>query len=231
MRFLFFIAVILILVSCKKKKSETTTSFQWPDGTGEYAPYTMGSTFTFETNSATGIDSFTYTVKKDTVIDGLKCMKLESNKPLLASNLFVNYGNGVRTEFSINGNFNGIALPSPLKQEVLKEATAINGTWSSVVNINVPAMPPTIPIPLTIPVNFNYTMMQKDIVKNILSKDYSGTYAVKLIGSLPANIAALLPAGTPSSMQVDAFYSKGVGLSQRVTTANTASIKRYNVIK
>jgi hypothetical protein len=231
MKNLLFLAItLLFLFACKKKKDDSMPAFVWPDGTGEYAPYTLNSTFVYETTTGAIIDSFTYTVTKDTILDGLKCRKLESNKPTLANNIYVNYGNGVRTDFVLNTSFNGITIPL-VKQELLKEATPVNGTWSAILNVNVPAMPPTIPIPLSVPVTFTYTLMQKDITKNILGKDYANTYEVKQVGALPASIIAFLPAGTPSSATVNNFFSKGVGLSQRDALATSFKIKRFNVIK
>ncbi len=229
-KIIFFTIFSFLFFACKKKKDDTIPAFVWPDGTGEYAPYTLNSTFVYETSSVTGTDSFTYTVTKDTVLDGLKCRKLESSKPNLANTLYVNYGNGIRTDFILNSSFNGFNIPL-IKQELLKEATPINGTWTGSFNVSVPAMPPTIPIPLTVPVTFTYTMLQKDFVKNILAKDYANTYAVKQVGALPASVIAFLPAGTPSSVTVDNYFSKGVGISQKDATGTSFKIKRYNIIK
>jgi hypothetical protein len=222
-------AMFASIISCKKKTNDGEPAFVWPTGTGEYAPYTLNSTFTYETTNAGVIDSFTYTVTKDTVLDGLPCRKLESNKPLLASNIYVNYNNGVRTEYNLNTSFNGFAIPL-IKQEVLKTATLVNANWTGSTNVTIPAIPPTLPIPLSVPITYTYTMVQKDIVKNILQKDYSGTYAVKQVSSLPATIVALLPAGTPASVTIDNFYSKGVGISQRDAVATSFKIKRFKVI-
>ncbi len=232
MRIILILITISFVIACKKKNNAAETPFVWPAGTGEYAPYTTGSKFTYEVTTTTPatVDSFTYTVTKDTVIDGLTCKKLESNKPVLANTIYVNYGNGVRTEYTFNTTFQSISVPV-VKQEVLKDATPVNGTWNNVLNVNVPAMPPTLPIPLTVPITFAYTMKQRDITKNILSKDYANTFQVQLVASLPSNLTGFLPAGTPSSVTTDSYFSKGVGLSQRDLATGATKIKSFNVVK
>lgn len=221
----------LFIFSCKKK-NDGPAAFQWPEGTGEYAPYTIGSTFTYETSriAPAQIDSFTYTVTKDTTIDGLKFKKLESNKPDLGSTYYCNYSNGVRTDINYNTNISGFNVPT-VKLEVLKDAVAVNGTWANSLNITIPANPPTIPFALPISVAFNFTVMQKDFTKNILAKDYSGTIYVKQIATLPSIVIPFLPVGTPSTIQLDNYFSKGVGLSQRDAPNTIFKIKRFNVIK
>jgi hypothetical protein len=214
----------LIFASCKKSKDETPAGFQWPEGTGPYAPYTIGSTFTYETQATTpvAIDSFTYTVTKDTTIDGAKYKKIESNKPALASGFYCNYNNGIRTEITYNSAIAGITIPT-IKQIVLKDNVAVSSNWMETLNITVP----TIPIP--IPVTFNYTVQQKDFTKNILSKDYAKTIFVKQVASLPSGLP--LPSGTPSSITVDNFFADGFGIVERDLPNTAIKIKRANVIK
>jgi hypothetical protein len=217
--------LVLVIASCKKNTTEETPAgFVWPEGTGEYAPNTLGSTFTFETSTTTPVvtDSFTYTVTKDTTIDALKYKKLESNKPVLASTYYCNYNAGVRTEITYNTSTNGISIPV-IKQTVLKDNVPVTNNWVEGLNVNVPG------IPVAIPVTFTYTIMQKDFTKTILGKDYANTIYVKQVASLPGGIA--LPPGTPSTVQVDNNFSKGVGLSQRDLPNTSIKIKRYNVIK
>jgi hypothetical protein len=234
MNYMKIVAIFLLLIiafSCKKKETGPAP-FQWPAGTGEYAPYTIGSTFTYETatTAPAAIDSFTYTVTKDTTIDGLPYKKIESNKPALASTFYCNFTAGVRTEINYNTNFSGINVPS-VKLETTKEPIPVNGTWTNTLNVTIPANPPTIPFALPITVTFTYTNMQKDFSKNILGKDYSGTIYTKQVASLPASIVPLLPPNIPASIQVDNYFSKGVGLSQRDGPNMVTKIKRFNVIK
>jgi hypothetical protein len=221
----------IFLFSCKKKNT-SPAAFQWPNGTGEYAPYTLGSTFVYEstTTAPAATDSFTYTVTKDTTIEGLSFKKLESNKPNLASTFFCNINGGIRTEITYNTTFSGINVPI-IKLETLKESVAASGTWSGSFNVTVPANPPAIPIPIPLTISVAYTLMQKDFTKNILAKDYVNTFHVKQIASLPASVIGFLPPGTPSSFQIENYFSKGVGLAQRDGPNASIKIKRYNVVK
>jgi hypothetical protein len=225
----FYSLLLVILFSaCKKSTTEepapAPVGFQWPAGTSDYAPYTNGSTFTFETSTGTPavIDSFTYTVAKDTPINGLTFRKLVSNKPALASTYYANYNAGVNTEITYNFNFQGFTIPQ-LTQTVLKETVAVNGTWTEPLTLNIPG----VPIPVT--VTFTHTMLQKDITKNILAKDYPNTFEVKQVISIDPALAAL--AGIPASVTINNFYSKAVGRVQREATNGTVKIKRFNVIK
>jgi hypothetical protein len=226
MKKLLFIATLfsICFAACKKKTSETIpTGFQWPAGTGEYAPYTLNSTFTFETVSGTPsvTDSFTYTVVKDTLIGGLNFRKLESNKPAIAATYYTNYAANIITEITYNVNFQGVVTVPIIKQTVLKDDVPVANTWSELLSVTVQGF--------NVPVTFDYTLLQKDIVKNILGKDYPSTYEVKQTISIPQNIATL--AGIPASITVNNFYAKGVGRVQRDANNGYVKIKRYNVIK
>jgi hypothetical protein len=217
-------AALFLLNACKKSSDGGDAGFQWPEGTGEYAPYTNGSTFVYEVTTAApaATDSFTYTVTKDTLIDGLRYRKLESSKPTLASTLYCSYNNGVRTEITYNTTVNNINIPV-IKQTVLKANEAQGAGWNEVLNVNVPG------IPLPIPVTFNYTNTQKNFTKSILGKDYAATIHAKQVATIP-NIPGL-PPNIPTSVTVDNFFAKDYGLAQRDAPNTVYKIKRANVIK
>jgi hypothetical protein len=205
------LVMVLVFLSCKKDDEDVPppppAGFQWPAGTGEYAPNTSGSTFVYQIESGTPvtIDSFTYTVVKDTTINGLTC----------------NYNAGIRTEITYNYDFQGVTIPV-LTQTVLKDNVPVTNSWNESLNVTVSGF--------QIPVTFTYTIMQKDFIKNILGKDYAATIAVKQVASIPSIIATQL--GLPfSSIQVDNFFSKGAGLVQREAPNTIIKMKRFNVIK
>jgi hypothetical protein len=224
--FLVLSICTIIFSACKKNNDEeiipAPTGFQWPAGTSDYAPHTNGSTFTFEIVSGTPsvTDSFTYTVIKDTLIGGATYRKLESNKPALGPTYYANYNAGVITNITYNLSFQGFTLPT-VKQTVLKDNVAVNNTWNETLDVTVSG--------ITVPISFSYTIVQKDFVKNILSKDYASTIYAKQIVGIPANIALLL--NIPATTQVDNYFAKGVGLVQKDATGNNLKIKRYNIIK
>ncbi len=216
----------IIFAACQKSNNEeivpAPTNSQWPAGTSDYAPHTNGSTFTFEIVSGTPsvTDSFTYTVTKDTAIAGLTYRKLESNKPALGPTYYANYNAGVITNITYGFTIQGFSIPE-VKQTVLKDNVPVNNTWSESINVTASGF--------TVPVSFNYTIMQKDFVKNILSKDYTGTVHAKQVIGIPPLVAAGL--GIPATTQVDNYFAKGVGLVQKDGTGSNVKIKRYNIIR
>jgi hypothetical protein len=217
----------IIFSACKKNNDEeiipAPTGFQWPAGTGDYAPHTNGSTFTFEIVSGTPAvtDSFTYTVIKDTLIGGATYRKLESNKPTLGPTYYANYTGGVVTNITYNFTLQGFSLPI-VKQTVLKDNVPVNNIWSDTVLVQVPILG-------NVPVSFTNTVMQKDYTKTILSKDYVNTIYVKQIVGIPVAIATQF--NLPATSQVDNYFAKGVGLVQKDATGNNLKIKRYNIVK
>ncbi len=222
--FLVLALASIIFSACRKNTDIDNTilpsfDFQWPAGTSDYAPYTNGSTFTYEIISGTPsvTDSFTYTVTKDTAIGGATYRKLESNKPALGPTYYANYNNGVVSNIAYNLNFQGVTVPV-VKQTILKDNVPVAATWADTLNVVVSGF--------TIPVYFADTIKQKDYSKNILGKDYPNTiYAKQVI-----NVAS--PIGPPPApTAIDNYFAKGVGLVQKDATGNNVKIKRYNIVK
>jgi hypothetical protein len=212
-----------IFFSACKKKDTVVEPNQWPEGTSDYAPNTIGSTFTFETSTGTPavIDSFTYTVVKDTTINGVKYYKLTSNKPAVATTYYSNYTNGVVTEINYNFTFQGFSIPN-VTQTVVKDNVPVSTAWNDLLTIVYSGFP--------VQVTFAHTLMQNDITKNVLNKDYANAIEVKDVISIPPQYAQL--ANLPfSSIQVNNFYGKGVGLIQKDGTGNIQKIKRFNIVK
>jgi hypothetical protein len=209
--------------ACKKNSDDEIApapiDFQWSAGTGDYAPHTTGFTFTFETVSHTPYvtDSFTYTVTKDTLIGGATYRKLESNKPALGPTYYANYNAGVVTNITYNLSFQGFILPT-VKQTVLKDNVPVNNTWNETLDVTVSG--------ITVPVSFNYTLVQKDFVKTILGKDYANTIYAKQVITINSPLGP-----PPAPIQVDNYFAKGVGLVQKDATGNNIKIKRYNITK
>lgn len=215
-------AVIVLATACKKKKTDEQSG--WPDGTGDYAPYTPGSSFTYEVTGTLPplTDSFTYRVTKDTTIEGQPYKKLESDKPALAGTFFCNYRDGVRTEITYNTTVNGIGIPV-IKQTVLKANEAVNAQWQELLNVTIPGIP--IPIPIT----FTYKLIQKGFTKNVLGKDYTNCIQARQTASIPAN--PLIPPTIPTSVTIENTFGSGQGLVQRDAANTTIKLKRYNVVR
>jgi hypothetical protein len=223
-----FLTVILFS-ACQKEMiaPEAPIVFQWPTGTSDYAPYTIGSSFTYEYTSISPSvnDSFTLTVTKDTSINNLKYYQLISSRPDLSPSYFVNYDNGSITEITYNLNFLGFITVPVLSENTLRESAAVNSTWNDAdVNLLYSGIP--------VNVNFMHTLIQKDFVKEVLNKNYANTIAVKEIVKINLPVGVPFPVGAPSTIQYDNVYSKGVGLVQRVTSIGTTQkLKYFNIVK
>jgi hypothetical protein len=237
MKKIFFYSILSVILfsSCEKEDEpiRTTTPFEWPEGTNDYAPYTVGSTFTYElkTPSPDKTDSFTLTVAKDTTINNFKYYKLVSNKPELQPTYFVNYNNGNLTEITYNLDYLGlgaIIVPTVL-ETTLKENLVVNDTWSESMLVHFPVSP-TLTADIT--VTFAHTMLQKNFTKRVLDIDYTNTIKVKEIITSIAPVWFTWPPNVPTTSQFDNYYAKGAGLVQRdVSTGSTQKLKRFNIVK
>jgi hypothetical protein len=239
MKKLLVLAVIISIIGCQKSGLDYlatttpttggnggggTTPFVWPAGTGEYAPYTNGSTFVFqrEVGAPAVIDSFTLTVTGDTSIGGLTYKRMISSNTTAMPSYFTNYNNGIVTEIFLNFSIPPVSIPT-LTQTILKDTANVNTSWNEVLNLTV--------MGFSFPVTFTYTIMQKDVVKNVLGVDYANTTDVKQNVGIPATIATL--AGIPANTVLQNFYAKGVGRVERdaVSTNTYIKLKRYNVVR
>jgi hypothetical protein len=222
--FLLFCLLSITLFSCCKE--DVPRPYQWPEGTGDYAPYTVGSTFTFEMTGVLPafVDSFTYTVTKDTMINSLKFYKLVSNKPNLAPAYFANYSYGDLTEITYNLDFLGLITIPVVSENTLRANAFLNFTWYENLPIDFFGIP--------VNVGFAYTIVQKDFTKLILDKSYDNTITAKEVVSINMPPGVPLPPGVPPSFQYDNSYTKGAGLSQRdVSSGTSQKLKHFNIVK
>jgi hypothetical protein len=230
--FFYSFLAIVIFSSCKKCLVEPV-AFEWPSGTSDYAPYTIGSTFTYElTGAGPATDSFTLTVTKDSLINGLKFYKLESNKPALSPDYFVNYNNGDITEITYNLNYLGLGIISVPKvtETTLKSNNAINDTWIENLIVNYPVA--GVPGGVDLSVIFTHTMLQKNYAKTVLNKNFTNTIAIKEVISTIIPSWFAWPPEVPTTSQFDNFYAQGAGLVQRdISNGTSQKLKRFNIVK
>jgi hypothetical protein len=227
MKHLFLYAFLsVILFSCADEDAGRPP-FEWPAGTSDYAPYTVGSSFTYQLTSATGaVDSFTLTVAKDTVIDGLKFYKLVSNKPALSPTYFANYNNGDLTEITYNLNYLGLGIISVPKvtETTLKSSKVANDTWIENLIVNYAGY--------DLSVIFTHTLLQKNYTKKVLNTDFANTIAVKEVISTIVPPGFTWPPAVPSTSQFDNFYAQGAGLIQRdISDGSSQKLKVFNIVK
>ncbi len=236
MKQLFFYSFLAIVLfsSCEREDVPVNTNyFQWPEGTSDYAPYTIGSTFAYElkTTNPAKTDSFTLTVAKDTIINSLRYYKLVSNKPELQPTYFVNYNNGNLTEITYNLdylNLGAIIVPAVL-ETTLKENLAINDTWNEGMVVTYPTSPTT---GVNLNVTFDHTIINKNYTKRVLDKDFLSCIAVRQVISTIIPPGFPWPPNVPITSQFDNYYAKGAGLIQRdVSNGTTQKLVRNNIIK
>jgi hypothetical protein len=226
--YLFAFLAIVFFSSCRHD-SIPPPPYQWPEGTSDYAPYTIGSTFNFEISNAAMpnvIDSFTYTVTKDSIINGFRYYKLESSKQSAGATYFANYNNGNLTEITYNLDYLGlgvITVPYVL-ETTLKENVGVNDTWIESLVVNFAGV--------NLNVTFAHTMLQKNYTKPILNKNFDNTISVRQV------ISTIIPPGfpwpptVPTTSQFDNFYAKGSGLVQRdISDGTSLKLKRFNIVK
>jgi hypothetical protein len=232
--FLYSFLSIILFSSCEKEDDPIrTTPFQWPEGTNDYAPYTVGSTFAYElkTSSPAKTDSFSLTVAKDTVISGLRYYKLVSSKPELQPTYFVNYSNGNLTEITYNLdylNLGAIIVPVVL-ETTLKENLAVNDTWNESMVVTYPTSPTS---GINLNVTFDHTIVNKNYTKRVLDKDFLSCIAVRQVISTIIPPGFPWPPNVPITSQFDNYYAKGAGLIQRdVSNGTTQKLMRNNIIK
>ncbi len=233
MKQLFFYALLSVIFFSCTDEDAGRPPFEWPAGTSNYAPYTVGSTFTYElTNATAAVDSFTLTVAKDTIIGGLKFYKLVSNKPALSPHYFVNYNNGDLTEITYDLNYLGLGIISVPKvtETTLKSNNVANDTWIENLIVNYPV--PGVPGGVDLSVIFTHTMLQKDYAKTVLNKNFTNTIAIKEVISTIIPPGFPWPTTVPTTSQFDNFYAQGAGLIQRdISDGSSQKLKRFNIVK
>jgi hypothetical protein len=240
MKQIFFYSFLSIILfsSCRREETPINpTAFQWPEGTSDYAPYTIGSTFAYEltTISPAKTDSFSLTVAKDTIINNFKYYKLVSSKPQVQPTYFVNFNNGNLTEITYNLDYLGlgaIIVPRVL-ETTLKENLAVNDTWFESMVVPYPTSPTT---GVDLNVTFAHTILQKNYTKTVLNKDFANCVSVKQVISTVIPPGFPWPPNVPTTSQFDNSYAKGSGLVQRdvyslTTLSSTIKLKTYNIIK
>lgn len=221
---------MVVLTSCQKE-FEPHFNFEptWPEGTGEYAPYTVGSTFKYESvnlvNATT--DYFTYTVTKDTTINNLKYYKLVSDKPAVGPSptYFVNYSDGYLTELTYDLNFLGAITIPVLSENTFRLNEPLNATWHE-------DLPPLSFMGIPVTVNFDYTVLQKDYTKPVLTNNFAYTTNVKELAHIRLGNGMPLPPGISDVIVYDNFYAKGAGLVERdISLGTTQKLKEFSIVR
>jgi hypothetical protein len=217
-----FVSVIF-LFSCKKSSDDNSNQPQPQPGTGDYAPYSTGSTFTYQSEIA-GMSNkeFTLTVSNDTTVDGLVYKKLSSSDQTIFPNRYISYNNNVQREAQFNLTVNGYTIQKLILIN-LKANEPVNNTWMETTTI------PIAGLPISPSANTTHKIMSKDQAQTVLTNNFMNVIHVtsNSIISIPQGIP--VPAGTPTNLTGNSYYSKGVGLVERDFLGQLIKLKSYNI--
>ncbi|MGX5818260.1 hypothetical protein ACWKWU_08705 [Chitinophaga lutea] len=202
--------IVLSTLSCKKE-----TSLETPPASNvcDYAPYTVGSEFSYEMVDNASSDTLRFGLRalKDSIIDKKPHRVLEDD--LTGELSFFRCGGGSYYQVApITGIPN---VPDTVIASLyLKDNAALGSSWEEEVLID---LPPIGQIPLTL----SYTIIQKGTSKTVLGKRFDNVIGVRMDISLPP----LLPAEEISTN----YFAKGVGLIEVDTPADTTRIASYTI--
>jgi hypothetical protein len=223
MKNILFLALLASLLMAGNCKDTVTPPAPPQEGTGDYAPYTLGSTFVYESSGAgMPTEEITLTVSADSMVDGLVYKKLTSNKPTVFPSRFVNYTNGVQREAQFNLNLGGNVVPKLILTN-LKINEAVNANWTEPQTFNFSM----IPFPIT--VNFVHTLMAKGATRQVLTTNHTNVIEMKTIGTAVIPAGIMVPPGVVTSFTFNNYYAKGVGLVERINPNQTLKLKSYSI--
>jgi hypothetical protein len=219
---IFMLATSIFLHSCKKTSNDNPTN-NIQAGTGDYAPYTLGSTFTYQSErSGQPNQEFTLTVSADTTVDGLVFKKLTSSDITIFPNRYVNFNNNEQREAQFNINLDGYVLKK-LVLVNLKATEPLHATWMETSTLTITGLPvsPT--------ANTTHKILSRDQSRQVLNNNFTNVIYVNSnsVVNVPAGIP--LPPNTPTSFTASSYYSKGVGLVERDFLGQIIKLKSYTI--
>ncbi len=199
------ISTLFTLSACERDKVDSNLIV---NTLPNYAPYSIGSTFSFSSS----IGSYTNSVLGDTVILGKIYKKVQNTKD--ENRTYFIYQTGEYKVSGISPMYAG-GLTTPLSDFMyLKDNVAVNTAWSVSIPVNSGALKYT--------ARFDFKIMAKDTSHTINGKAYTG---VTLVEQKIFNIFAAQELEAGKNMF---WFSKGIGLIE--TDALNTKLANY-VIK
>ena len=199
------ISTIFTLSACERDKVDSNITV---NTLPNYAPYSIGSTFSFSSS----IGSYTNSVLGDTVILGKIYKKVQNTKD--ENRTYFIYQTGEYKVSGISPMYAG-GLTTPLSDfTYLKDNGAVNSAWSVSIPVNSGALKYT--------ARFDFKIMAKDTTRTINGKAYTG---VTLVEQKIFNVFAAQELEAGKNMF---WFSKGIGLIE--TDALNTKLANY-VIK
>lgn len=201
----FLISIIFILSACERDKVDSNITV---NTLLNYAPYSIGSTFSFSSS----IGSYTNSVLGDTVILGKIYKRVQNTKDEYRT--YFIYQSGEYKVSGISPMYAG-GLTTPLSDFMyLKDNVAVNTAWSISIPVNSGALKYT--------ARFDFKIMAKDTTHTLNGKIYTGVTQVE---QKIFNVFAAQELEAGKNMF---WFSKGIGLIE--TDALNTKLANY-VIK
>lgn len=201
----------LLISACKKEKSKEGNTPP-VKGTCDYAPYTAGSTFTYENiNNKKDTMRYTLTVGGDTTVNGVKYVRLGND----STHTFIRCNEGDYVQIADALRFQDY-IASDLKTTYLKDYPAIGNSWNDTVEVSDGTR--------TVAAIIKYTISQKGISKTVLGRNFADVITVRVDG-----FALVL--GNPVSVGTigTVYYAKGTGMIETDADGDTTRLKSFSI--
>jgi hypothetical protein len=216
--YLFVLASLVVIASCKKDKDEdpdnntiTADVTQLNNGvtTSQYAPYTQGSTFTYQYETIMSTDTATWTVMGGKEFGGKFYVEIAGLMGM-TSNAYFNCQNGEYLMYVPATD----STPS-MNLIYLKENENIGGTWTQTISGEY----------MGISVNNKYVFTYAEDLSSY--EVYGVTYNDVIHINLDVFVIWMgteIPAGVE-----DYYWAQGIGLIEKIGISGNMSLLSYNI--
>jgi len=214
-KYLILILPALLIGACKDDETtpvNTADIGELNNGvtTCQYAPYTTGSTFTYEQQTAFGTQTATWTVGGDRIIDNRQFIQV-SGMLGLSSTVYFNCENG---EYTIWGE-NIPSIVGALELIYLKENVTVNTQWSKTISQSYGG--------LNYQTQYDFTYAGEATSRTVRGVTYQDIIEVHL--EVYTNIT-----GSFQLFSEDNYYwAEGVGLIEAIGTSANFELVSYNI--
>ncbi|MFY0253094.1 hypothetical protein ACDQ55_03985 [Chitinophaga sp. 30R24] len=212
--FLITISVLFIItqLSCSKEMSQENNGSQPPPGTCDYAPYTVGSTFSYiNINNTNDTTHFTFTVSGDTTINGIVYKKMGNDSVFTCSNC----ASGEYTQIASILTFQGYEA-NDLQLTYLKDNVVAGTSWKDTITVNNGSVSSTGIL--------EFTITATGMTKSVNGEDYTDVIAVR------TDAYALVSDNTiPVGTLFTSYYGKGIGLIEMDKEEDTTRLVSYDL--
>jgi hypothetical protein len=201
-----FLLGLLLLLACEKEKS-----LERPYIPCTYAPYTTGSTYTYEYSSGNGLFNYTVTVTGDTTMLGRHFSILTDGY----TNQYIGCNGGQYYLFE-----KGVSLPDYETPDgvriFLYDNRPIGSKWVDTIRVKLSGVEQKGLL--------QYTILDENLDMTILGQEYKDVMVIKQeAGLLTDN--NILPLGEIATY----YYASGIGYISIIGADYTISLRSYNI--